>query len=64
MAYPFTNLVFEGGGVKGVAYGGVLEVLDQQGILDQIQNVAGTSAGAIIKQKKSKKTLMICFRKS
>ncbi|HST21733.1 MAG TPA: patatin-like phospholipase family protein [Blastocatellia bacterium] len=48
MAYPFTNLVFEGGGVKGVAYGGVLEVLDQQGILNQIQNVAGTSAGAII----------------
>ena len=42
MAYPFTNLVFEGGGVKGVAYGGVLEVLDQQGILNQIQNVAGT----------------------
>src|SRR6185503_5760874 len=47
MAYPFTNLVFEGGGVKGVAYGGALEVLDQNGILDQIESVAGTSAGAI-----------------
>ena len=47
MAYPFTNLVFEGGGVKGVAYGGALEILDQQGIMNQIQNVAGTSAGAI-----------------
>jgi len=47
MAYPFTNLVFEGGGVKGVAFGGALEVLDQNGILDQIENVAGTSAGAI-----------------
>src|ERR1044072_5361540 len=47
MAYPFTNLVFEGGGVKGVAFGGALEVLDQQGILSQIENVAGTSAGAI-----------------
>lgn len=47
MAYTFKNLVFEGGGVKGVAYGGALEVLDQQGILNQIENVAGTSAGAI-----------------
>ncbi len=47
MAYPFKNLVFEGGGVKGVAYGGALEVLDQNGILDQIEQVAGTSAGAI-----------------
>jgi NTE family protein len=47
MAYPFKNLVFEGGGVKGVAFGGALEVLDQHQILDQIENVAGTSAGAI-----------------
>ena len=47
MAYPFTNLVFEGGGVKGVAYGGALEVLDQRWMLGQIQSVAGTSAGAI-----------------
>jgi NTE family protein len=27
--YPYKNLVFEGGGVKGVAYGGVFEVLEQ-----------------------------------
>ncbi|HEV2762183.1 MAG TPA: patatin-like phospholipase family protein [Pyrinomonadaceae bacterium] len=45
--YPYTNLVFEGGGVKGVAYGGVLEVLEQSAITPQIVNVAGTSAGAI-----------------
>lgn len=45
--YPFTNLVFEGGGVKGIAYGGALEVLDSQGILPNIERVAGTSAGAI-----------------
>ncbi len=45
--YPFTNLVFEGGGVKGIAYGGALEVLEQQGILPKIDHVAGTSAGAI-----------------
>ncbi len=45
--YPFRNLVFEGGGVKGTAYAGALEVLDQQGILPRIERVAGTSAGAI-----------------
>jgi hypothetical protein len=28
--YPYKNLVFEGGGVKGVAYGGVFEVLEQR----------------------------------
>lgn len=27
--YPYQNLVFEGGGVKGVAYEGVFEVLEQ-----------------------------------
>ena len=45
--YPFQNLVLEGGGVKGIAYGGAFEALDQQGILDQLDEVAGTSAGAI-----------------
>ncbi len=45
--YPFRNLVFEGGGVKGVAYGGALEVLEQSQITPQVEKVAGTSAGAI-----------------
>lgn len=45
--YPFSNLVFEGGGVKGIAYGGAIEVLEQQGILGKVDRVAGTSAGAI-----------------
>jgi NTE family protein len=45
--YPYKNLVFEGGGVKGVAYGGALEVLEQSQITPQIERVAGTSAGAI-----------------
>lgn len=43
----YRNLVFEGGGVKGIAYGGALEVLDNSGILKNIKRVAGTSAGAI-----------------
>jgi NTE family protein len=47
MAYHFKNLVFEGGGVKGIAYAGALEVLDEKGVLPDIKRVGGTSAGAI-----------------
>ena len=43
--YPYKNLVFEGVGVKGVAYGGVFEVPEQRQITPQIKSVAGTSAG-------------------
>jgi NTE family protein len=43
----FRNLVFEGGGVKGIAYAGALEVLEKENILPDIKRVAGTSAGAI-----------------
>ena len=46
--YHFRNLVFEGGGVKGIAYVGALEVLDKEGILRNIERVAGTSAGAMV----------------
>jgi len=48
MEYHFKNLVFEGGGVKGIAYVGALEVLEEKGILQGIKRVGGTSAGAII----------------
>lgn len=47
MSYHFKNLVFEGGGVKGIAYIGALEVLNSKGILNNIERVGGTSAGAI-----------------
>ena len=47
MPYHFRNLVFEGGGVKGVAYVGAMQVLEGKGILSDIQRVGGTSAGAI-----------------
>lgn len=47
MTYNFKNLVFEGGGVKGIAYGGALEELEKRNILRGIIRVAGTSAGAI-----------------
>lgn len=41
------NLVFEGGGVKGVAYAGALQVLEKAGRLGAVEKVAGSSAGAI-----------------
>lgn len=47
MSYPFRNLVFEGGGVKGIAYVGAMEVLENKGIMEKITRVGGTSAGAI-----------------
>ncbi|MDO4790268.1 MAG: patatin-like phospholipase family protein [Porphyromonas sp.] len=46
--YFFKNLVFEGGGVKGISYVGALEVLEKEGIYKGIERVAGTSAGAIV----------------
>lgn len=45
--YQFRNLVFEGGGVKGIAYAGALKRLEEKNILPDIKRVAGTSAGAI-----------------
>lgn len=47
MNYPFENLVFEGGGVKGIAYGGVLELLETKGVMPRIKRASGASAGAI-----------------
>lgn len=47
MAIQFRNLVFEGGGVKGIAYVGAMQILKARGILPGIRRVGGTSAGAI-----------------
>ena len=47
MSYIFRNLVFEGGGVKGIAYIGALDVLNDRKIIPNIQRIGGTSAGAI-----------------
>lgn len=43
----YRNLVMEGGGIKGIAYGGALKELESQGVMQHITRVAGTSAGAI-----------------
>jgi NTE family protein len=37
----------EGGGIRGIAYGGALAELEKQGVLAGIRRVGGTSAGAI-----------------
>lgn len=47
MQHHFSNLVFEGGGVKGLAYVGAMQVLREKGILRNIKRVGGTSVGAI-----------------
>lgn len=48
---PISNLVFAGGGVKGLAYAGALDELEKKGLLAKelknIQRIAGASAGAI-----------------
>jgi NTE family protein len=43
----YKNLALEGGGIRGIAYAGAFKALEEKGILQQIENVAGTSAGAI-----------------
>ena len=43
----YTNLALEGGGIRGIAYAGAFKVLEQKGVLQNIENVAGSSAGAI-----------------
>lgn len=45
--YGYKNLVLEGGGVRGLAYAGVFNVLEEKGILQQIEKVGGSSAGSI-----------------
>lgn len=45
--FPFENLVFEGGGSKGVAYCGAIEALEIHGIMANIKRFAGSSAGGM-----------------
>jgi NTE family protein len=46
--FPFRNLAFQGGGSKALAYHGAVRVLENEGILQKIERVTGTSAGATI----------------
>lgn len=47
MAKDIRNIVFEGGGVKGIAYVGALQELEKRDVLSGVERVGGTSAGAI-----------------
>jgi NTE family protein len=42
------NLVFEGGGVKGIAFCGAIRVLEEKKMLSNVKNYIGSSAGAIM----------------
>lgn len=44
----YTSIVLSGGGAKGVAHVGLLLHLESIGVLQNITNIAGTSAGALI----------------
>lgn len=39
--------MLEGGGIRGLAYAGVLRVMEEKGILQQIEKVGGSSAGSV-----------------
>lgn len=41
------NLVFEGAGIRGIAYCGAIRALEENGVTAGIEKVGGTSAGAI-----------------
>ncbi|HEX3028386.1 MAG TPA: patatin-like phospholipase family protein [Clostridia bacterium] len=41
------NLVFSGGGIKGLAYAGAICALEEKGLFKSVTRVAGASAGAI-----------------
>ena len=42
------NLVFEGAGIRGIAYCGALLEMESQNLMQQVERVSGTSAGAIV----------------
>jgi NTE family protein len=46
--YHIKNLVFEGGGVAGIAYGGALTVMEEHNLLENVIRVGGASAGVIV----------------
>jgi NTE family protein len=46
-AQPITNLVFEGAGIRGIAYCGAISRFEEAGLMTQVKRVGGTSAGAI-----------------
>ncbi|KAL8563991.1 hypothetical protein ACOMHN_025322 [Nucella lapillus] len=46
--YFFENLVFEGGGNKGLAYCGAVRYLEELGVMNKVKRFSGASAGAMV----------------
>lgn len=44
----FENFVFEGGGIRGIAFGGAIYYLEKYNLMAQVKRFAGSSAGAIV----------------
>lgn len=44
----FKYATFQGGGMKGLGFVGVIEAMEACGVMDQLEEVAGSSAGAIV----------------
>jgi NTE family protein len=44
---PIENIVFEGAGIRGIAYGGVIQALEENNQIKTLKRIGGTSAGAI-----------------
>lgn len=44
----YENIVFEGGGIRGIAFGGVIKFLEEHSLCKSIKRIAGSSAGAIV----------------
>lgn len=42
------NLVFEGAGIRGIAYCGAISEMESAGMMQDIEKVGGTSAGAVV----------------
>jgi len=42
------NLVFEGAGIRGIAYCGAISEMESAGMMQHIEKVGGTSAGAVV----------------
>jgi NTE family protein len=42
------NLVFEGAGIRGIAYCGAIQEMELAGMIQPVEKVGGTSAGAIV----------------
>lgn len=46
-AQTHRNIVFEGAGIRGIAYCGALQKMEENNWLQNVQRVGGTSAGAV-----------------